>query len=223
MPWPMVHFAIATNISIFDPSPSFLLGSIAPDAIHMRGNIARKEKGVTHLVSDGEFPSIEILKSNCLEYLRINLEVDWKEYILGYFAHIYADIRWTVTIYAEFEREYYGDKKDIRKIYNQEVSQLEFVLFRTEEWAPQSIIRKLQRANAYTISPFVTQNEVNLYRDKKIEWLLDDSNEPKIETAYFIDIKVRDFIINTSNELNGLFNEWGVKEFNEGSNISKHI
>ncbi len=220
MPWPMVHFAIATNVSLLDPSPSFLLGSIAPDAIHMRGNVTRKEKGCTHLVIEDKFPSIEILKRNCLEYLSMNMELEWKEYILGYFAHIYADIRWTETIYAEFEREYQGDKKDIRKIYNQEVSQVEFNLFRAEEWAQQNIIRRLQRANAFTISPFVTENEVSQYRDIKIDWILDESNEPKLKTIYFNEKKVSDFIIYTSNELNGLFNEWGVKHIEEGRNIS---
>ncbi|SFM53359.1 hypothetical protein SAMN03159341_1445 [Paenibacillus sp. 1_12] len=215
MPWPMVHFAIATKVSFFDPSPSFLLGSIAPDAIHMRGNITRKEKGITHLMDEDKFPTIEVLKKECLSYLSImNMELDWKAYILGYFAHIYADIRWTETIYAEFESEYQGDNKEIRKIYNQEVSQVEFNLLRSEEWA-QPIIHRLQHANAYSIEPLVTQNEVSQYRDIKIEWLLDDSNEPKHKNIYFNDDKVRDFIINTSNELNVLFNEWGINQFEE--------
>lgn len=61
--------------------------NIAPDAIHMRGNVTRKEKGVTHLISEDRFPSMEIF-----EYLNMNMELAWKEYILGYFAHIYADI-----------------------------------------------------------------------------------------------------------------------------------
>jgi len=96
MPWPMVHFAIATNISSLDPSPSILLGSIAPDAIHMRGNITRKKGLLPHLINNDKFPSIELLKGNCLEYLSMNMDSDWKEFILGYFAHIYADIRWTI-------------------------------------------------------------------------------------------------------------------------------
>lgn len=209
MPWPMVHFAIATKVYVTDPSPSFLLGSIAPDAIHMRHNVTRKDKGYTHLVSEDKLPSIEIIKKNCLEYLNQNTEVEWKEYILGYFAHLYADLRWTETIYAEFERNYQGDKQDLRNIYNKEVSQIEFNLFKSEEWA-QSVITKLQRAKAFTIEPFITRQEVSQYRDVKIEWLFDDGNEPNINPIYFAAGSVRDFIIKTSNELSELFKDWRV-------------
>ncbi|NOU93256.1 hypothetical protein GC093_08495 [Paenibacillus sp. LMG 31456] len=210
MPWPMVHFAIAAKVASLEPSPSFLLGSIAPDAIHMRDHATRKEKGITHLVSEDKFPSIEILKRECLSYLSLNINLDWKEYILGYFAHIYADIRWTDTLYAEFEREYYGDKNEIRKIYNQEVSQVEFNLLRSEDWA-QKVLKNLQLAHVFADTPFVTQNEVSQYRDVKIEWLLDDRNEPKFKNIYFKEEAVRKFILNTSNELKELFDEWGIK------------
>jgi hypothetical protein len=211
MPWPMVHFAIATKVSLSSPSPNFLLGSIAPDAIHMRVNMTREDKGHTHLVSEDTFPSIEIIKTNCLYYLDKNCETIWKEYILGYFAHIYADLRWTETVYAEFGNNYRGDKKDIRKIYNNEVSQIEFNLLKSEDWA-HSIISELQQSKAFTIEPFVTKTEVSQYRALKLDWLRDDGNEPKIKPIYFTGDIVSNFILKTSNEVSALFNEWGIKE-----------
>ncbi|MGF7050649.1 hypothetical protein J2T13_005199 [Paenibacillus sp. DS2015] len=48
MPWPMVHFAISNILYEDNPTRSLLLGSIAPDAIHVRSQITREEKGVTH-------------------------------------------------------------------------------------------------------------------------------------------------------------------------------
>ena len=42
MPWPMVHFAVASEINS-NPSPEFLLGSLAPDSIHVRSDV-RSEK-----------------------------------------------------------------------------------------------------------------------------------------------------------------------------------
>ena len=209
MPWPMVHFAIAEKVCLSNPSPGFLLGSISPDAIHARAHVTRIEKGATHLMSEGRFPSYETLKTNCVAYVDKNPEPEWKEFVLGYFAHIYADIRWTHTVYADFEKEYSGEEGDIRNTYNLEVSQVEFKLLQSEEWADH-VFTELQKAYAYTIAPFVTQQEVSQYRDIKIAWLQDAGNEPAIETRYFNEDRVKTFIENTSNELTALFHEWGM-------------
>ncbi|MFX3637474.1 MAG: hypothetical protein ACE3L7_02365 [Candidatus Pristimantibacillus sp.] len=50
MPWPMVHFEIARRL-YGDPSPEFLLGSLAPDSIHVRTN-DRVEKNKSHLMKN---------------------------------------------------------------------------------------------------------------------------------------------------------------------------
>jgi len=215
----MVHFAIATIISSSEPSPTFLIGSIAPDAIHVKDKVTRKDKGYTHLISEGRFPSLEILKENCLIYLNRKPEDDWKDFVLGYFAHIYTDIRWTETAYMKFESEYRGNDQDKRKIYNLEVSQVEFELMKSEEWV-QDVINKLQQASAYTIEPFVTQFEVSQYRDLKINWLQDHSNEPMINPNYFTVETVKEFILKTSEEISILFKDWGIEYLKEGKNIS---
>lgn len=204
MPWPMVHFAIAAEISGLNPSPSFLLGSIAPDAVHMRGNVTREDKGKTHLISNGTFPSIDKLKNELLTCLDKRTEPDWKEYVLGYFAHIYADIRWTETLYADFEKKFQGNPEDIRKTYNQEVSQIEFNLLKSEQWAGM-VLRKLRISSAYTMDSWVTDTEVNGYRDVKLEWLQNGRNEPKLQTVYFTDDAVRKFIDSTATEWKELF------------------
>ncbi|MGG4214018.1 hypothetical protein [Paenibacillus sp. FSL L8-0638] len=104
LPWPMVHFAISENLSINDPSPNFLLGSIAPDAIHMRGKVSREEKGVTHLVHNDKLPAKELIMEKCKEYLLKQAGPEWKDFVIGYFSHIYTDLRWTDTVYFDFEK-----------------------------------------------------------------------------------------------------------------------
>lgn len=46
MPWPMVHFAIASEL-ISEPSPELLLGSLAPDSIHVRTNLRTERQKPT--------------------------------------------------------------------------------------------------------------------------------------------------------------------------------
>jgi hypothetical protein len=57
MPLPMVHLKIAVqshSLAERSLTPEFLLGSLAPDAIHMRANTNRDDKNRVHLyVSDG--------------------------------------------------------------------------------------------------------------------------------------------------------------------------
>lgn len=207
MPWPMIHFAIAANSSNLDPSPSFLIGSIAPDAIHMRDHMNRKDKGMTHLVDDDGLPNIEKLTMHCLDYLNMNSDEEWQKFVRGYFAHIYTDARWTDTIYADFKKNYCGDLKDLRCTYNQEVSQMEFQVMRSSKWAAD-VLQKLKQARAFSIAPFVTEEEVRRYRDAKLQWILDETNEPKMETVYFREDTVNHFIMNTSQELIEIFKVW---------------
>ncbi|GGD77996.1 hypothetical protein [Paenibacillus nasutitermitis] len=209
MPWPMVHFAIAEQLYVTDPTPHFLLGSIAPDAIHMREHATREHKGVTHLVCEGKLPSIEQLRNHCLNYWKLNHNNAWKDYILGYFAHLYADLRWTETVYADFDANYQGRNEDKRRLYTKEVSQVEFDYLKAEGW-PHRVIKQLKQAEAFTIEPFVTESEVLQYRDVKIEWLRNDRNEPKISPKYFTKIRVDQFVKSTSDELNQLYKEWAV-------------
>ncbi|AOZ92576.1 hypothetical protein [Paenibacillus crassostreae] len=219
MPWPMVHFAISEILSFGDPSPNLLLGSISPDAIHMRGQISREEKGVTHLVHNGKLPNKELIMERYREYLPKRMEPEWKSFVVGYFSHIYTDLRWTETIYTDFENNYNGDKNEIRKTYNNEVSQVEFYLLRALE-SKDKLLVKLEQAKGYSVDPFLTQLEINQYRDCKINWLEDLNNEPQITPIYFKNDKVMNFIRETAKEFLYLNKEWNIECFEDGRNIS---
>ncbi|WP_230493819.1 hypothetical protein [Paenibacillus polymyxa] len=219
LPWPMVHFAISENLSINDPSPNFLLGSIAPDAIHMRGKVSREEKGVTHLVHNDKLPAKELIMEKCKEYLLKQAGPEWKDFVIGYFSHIYTDLRWTDTVYFDFEKNYRGEKNDVRKTYNLEVSQVEFDLLRSMG-STEKLFTKLLKAKGYTINPYITQLEVNQYRDNKVRWLQDLKNEPHIAPIYFKAEIIKIFVSETSRELKELFKDQSIDYFEGGRNIS---
>jgi len=160
-------------------------------------------------VYEDKFPSMEVLKEKCLYYLSLNDDIDWKDYTLGYFAHIYADIRWTETVYMDFEQEYQGDKDHIRKTYDKESNQVEFDLISREEWV-DDVLSKLQVATAYSIEPLLTQLEIGQYRDIKLHWLRNRENEPQIIPNYLREDVIENFVSRTTSELNDLFIEWGV-------------
>ncbi|MGG1553886.1 zinc dependent phospholipase C family protein [Paenibacillus ferrarius] len=209
MPWPMVHFAIADKVCSGDPCPYFLLGSIAPDAIHAREGTTREDKGRTHFMENGVMPTIDQIGQHAVHYLSSNRMPEWKAFIQGYISHVYTDLRWTETLYAGYEASFHGAAEMRRNTYNREVSQIEFILMRSEAWT-ECVISKLQEVEAIAMPPLIEADEIEAYSNAKIEWLLHASNEPGITPIYFEEEKVRTFISRTSEELHRLFKEWGI-------------
>ncbi|MCR2803631.1 hypothetical protein [Paenibacillus soyae] len=208
MPWPMVHFAIAEQASGGNASPSLLLGSIAPDAIHAREHATRADKRITHLMTEGgDFPTCELLRSELSTCLDQASGCEERQYIHGYFLHIYTDIRWTLDLYSDFEAGFHGTRDAEREAYHKEVSQLEFILLRSGLWS-SSVFDRLVLGKAGFAPSLVKKDEVLRYREMKLEWLRESANEPRIAPDYFTEELVRDFIDRTSEEWRSLLIEW---------------
>lgn len=204
MPWPMVHFEIARRL-YGDPSPEFLLGSLAPDSIHVRTN-DRVEKNKSHFMRpDGDFATNDDLK----EFLNIQTKFDslYLDFILGYVAHIYADRAWTFTVYREFEKQ-----STDKNVYNIDVSKIEFMLSRSTEWF-EELIQKLNKATCYDVGG-LTRQEILTYKDEKIDYLSDPLNEPMNVPGIISLDMVERFIDDVANELKLMFENvsLGAKE-----------
>ncbi|RTE09109.1 hypothetical protein [Paenibacillus whitsoniae] len=154
-------------------------------------------------------PTVAQIGHHAVHYWSRNNSAEWKAFVQGYISHVYADLRWTETLYAEFESSYREDTASMRSTYNREVSQIEFNLMRSEAWT-ERVIAKLQEVEAFAMPPLIEADEIEAYSNAKIEWLLNASNEPGITPIYFEEEKVRTFISYTSEELHRLFKEWGI-------------
>lgn len=73
-------------------------------------------------------------------------------------------------------------------------------------------MNKLKDSEGHSISLFVEKSEVEQYRTLKLEWLLDERNEPKVELVYFTLDKVETFIQDTAAELRTLFVPSGIHD-----------
>ncbi|WP_046213579.1 hypothetical protein [Paenibacillus wulumuqiensis] len=210
MPWPMVHFAVSNQLHSGKPTPQLLLGSIAPDALHARGQTTREEKGLTHLVQNDRLASAALIMKTLQQYIDQHPEREWTDFIVGYFTHIYTDARWTHGLYEQFSSNYSGE--DRRYAYHQEAAQIEFELQRSLRLQDgDDPVRLLLQAKAYAVEPFVTEMEVNRYREMKIEWLNDPRNEPHIAPDYFTVEQVDQFVQATASEIQELFRKYGLE------------
>jgi hypothetical protein len=120
MPYVMTHLIIADNVSkIFARNvrnmPQFILGNIAPDAVHNRANYISDYKKDSHLcVGDQEWGKItnnDDWKNNVINFLRIHKNAENRDFILGYCCHLLSDICQNVTLFMPFKQKY-GDEVD---------------------------------------------------------------------------------------------------------------
>lgn len=208
MPWPMVHFAVAAEI-ISHPSPSLLLGSLAPDSIHVRTNI-RSEKAKTHLMAvEHEFPTDvdfqQVIESN---RQRMKQDPQFSQYLCGYIAHIYTDREWTYHIYPPYEADPNG-----RSVYTHDVKKLEFRILREYVGAP-AWLDQLITAKAYEFGGLTAQ-EVYEYRGEKLDFFMNRDNEPADDLHIVTIDSISSFIQKTASDLSTMFKEWDVYEHME--------
>jgi len=116
MPLPMVHLAVAVQMHRLEgsaPSPDFLLGSIAPDAIHMHPDSGRDDKRRVHLaeIHDPHHERARLLlaqhgsdRSSAMGFAE------------GYVAHLLTDYLWFETEKHRVGRLRFGHRFGIRRV-----------------------------------------------------------------------------------------------------------
>ncbi|NUU79826.1 hypothetical protein [Paenibacillus xylanilyticus] len=214
MPWPMVHFAIASEF-ISNPSPEFLLGSLAPDSIHVRSNV-RSEKAKTHLmIEEGRFATDEELRA-FVESNRLQAEHDpaFLQYLCGYIAHVYTDRVWTFNIYPAYE-----EHTDGRSIYTHDVTKLEFMILRNHSGA-YDLLNKLGTGKAYDLGGLL-ELEVYQYREEKVDFLNNPAHEPLGDLRILSMEVLEGFIHATAKELKQLLAGWIDQIENRGEPLWK--
>lgn len=199
----MVHFLVASGL-LSKPSSEFLLGSIAPDSIHVRTN-ERIEKAKTHLLrEEGKFPTDEDLKEffEHNKYLAFN-DLRFMQYLCGYIAHVYADRVWTFDIYPAYELH-----PNSRRIYTQDVTKFEFLIYRNK---PETIelVSRFEAGKAFELGGLFEQ-EVYHYREEKIRFINNGENEPISEPSILTMNKLEEFINTAVLGLRKIFIEWDV-------------
>jgi len=201
----MVHFAIASEL-ISEPSPELLLGSLAPDSIHVRTNL-RTEKAKTHLMPEaGRFATDEELKDFFETQKKLAYsDPKFLQYLCGYIAHIYTDRVWTFDIYPAYEVHPNG-----RSVYTQDVTKLEFMILRNWNRA-NDWLNELNVGRAFDLGGLL-ESQVYQYRGEKIEFLANPDNEPLGDLNMLSMEAMEEFIHKTALALKELYTEWNVYE-----------
>lgn len=170
MPLPMVHLGVARKFAVdtfLIDCPKFYLGSISPDAVHMRDNLSKDDKTLSHLrVADDRW------LENVLDFLKLNKDSADFNFFIGYGIHILTDIIWHDTLYAQFKSLYHEDPapvEDIRAAYYNDTDKLDFELFKICKWR-ENIWQLLSEAEGVDLQCVLNAAEINDWNRRTLHW-----------------------------------------------------
>lgn len=211
MPLPMVHLAIAVHAHALANrplTPVFVLGSLAPDAIHMRENTNREDKARVHLQiwHVGEPEALERIQ-NLVDEHRAG-EQGQDAFVEGYAAHLMTDYWWLQGIARPFFNGLPPDTPaaERRELYYRETDQVDFNLYRRSPWQPV-VWRMLAEAFAPGFSPYLEADEIDRWRERTLNWFEKLKQEPRIVPQIITDKVVGEFIIATAQRLKPFLQE----------------
>jgi len=181
MPLPMVHFGVSHNLtSMLKPRDIslFYLGSIAPDAVHVRENFTREDKNISHLYN----ADMEIWKKNAVNFIT----KDNDGFYVGYGIHILTDIYWSETVFSMFKVRYSEDKtpiQDEQRAYYNDTDQLDFELRDKWDYSNEVWDYLLNCKSVDTNSP-VSPIEVDLWKEQVLHWFDKGESKHKNQIKY---------------------------------------
>lgn len=202
MPYPMVHFAVSYRMAELlgaELSPAFLLGSIAPDSIHMREGTGKSDKAVTHLklMPRNEVPPdlnvLDFLKSFIVSHCKEN-DTQQAHFIQGYVSHILTDLYWLDTMFDEFKQtvEPVLGKSGRIELYKKECDQGDYELFVQCAWRPMAW-SLLQEAQAYEVRGLLSAEEVGKWRERVLGVYGIIAAKPQFEPQYMTAERLTEF------------------------------
>ena len=177
MSYTMTHIYIAENVSkhvkgITD-YPTYMLGSVAPDAVHAREDYTPTLKEKSHLFTEGlhwgkvgTLEQAEAWESSIREYyLSHKGSVDYN-FLLGYTVHLYSDVYSSMNFFAPFVRAAGEDLAAVKERFVHENFCYNYYLY--EEYVKSTDLRSLLTAGKpVTLEGVISADDIK----KRVELL----------------------------------------------------
>jgi hypothetical protein len=206
----MVHLAVAIELSglkNLSPSPDFLLGCIAPDAIHMRPGFQPSDKPVVHLWDSAD-PGHERVRRLLLQQTG-SAQPGFAE---GYAIHLLTDRLWFETAISPFQKCLPEglSPQERRALYYQETDQNDFDLYHQSPWRAE-VWQKLEASQPQDFAGLLSADEIARWRDRNLHWFGELKAEPGITPKYITRQVVTAFILQAARDIDRIFQDWGVR------------
>ena len=170
MPDQMMHLAIAhkliKKLDINDEG-AFYLGSIAPDAVHVRTDSTRAEKSAYHFHADTKID----WTSNAQEFIHRYVPNSDNAFYMGYASHILVDIVWAYGPFKEFNIRHASDTSPLLpadKAYYYDLRRIDYDVFKGFHDI-KSVFNMLMNANPFPVAGGSTIIETQSWKKKVID------------------------------------------------------
>lgn len=169
MALPMVHLetaAFARERLAIQNLPSYYLGAIAPDGVHMLEGYTSEAKSRSHLGTRGG--GTEPVAG----FLGRLSEFSNRDYALGYAVHVLTDIQWKGSVYAEFRRRYQADPAPLlerSKAYYSDMDQIDLELYGAWE-ERKAVWQALELAQACELPGILPKRAAELWNRRTLDW-----------------------------------------------------
>lgn len=190
MPCQMVHLCVAkklidTGFPINNVA-MFCLGTISPDAIHMRQGADRQSKMAVHLLPFGK------TRDNMEDSTYIKIVNDFistnkcktnKDFLFGYAVHILADIHWHSTTWRKFEDEYKKSRapaEDWRKAYYNDTDIVDYILYKESPWR-KNLWQDMQNLEYFDFPDILLAQEIKLWNERTLNFYDNPENQYKFK------------------------------------------
>ena len=196
----MMHLLIADKIyteksSSIHSYGEFLLGSIAPDAIHAKENWTRGLKNISHYRFYGQ---------NQISYFDTFIDEyhtsESMDFVVGYLVHLLSDMIWLRSIRRPFEDRFLkapSPNMSMNEAYYADCDQIEQLMF----WEKNAsrIIEAITKSKAYSLEGLIDAENVIIWREKLISDY-DGKTKSLPHTIYISEQQIRDYITNCARE-----------------------
>lgn len=174
MPLPMVHLLLAEKIGEDlgkEPDAAFLLGSIAPDAIHMRPGTNRHDKHVTHFFRGKQWDKSEVAWHWALVAQKLKegtfATPQERSFAEGYCIHTLLDMVWIEQVFNVLAMTLRAGSigfEDIRTKYYAETNACDAGIYQKCSWK-QAVRQQLVSVMPLGFEQLLTAPEVGLWRN----------------------------------------------------------
>ena len=194
MAHPIMHLLIADKIysnksSNIQSYGDFLLGSIAPDAVHEKEDYTREIKDISHYRFD---------KNSDISHFDTFMEAyathENCDFVLGYLVHLLSDMLWYHMVRVPFKEDFLSapsQNMSKNQAYYADCEQITQVLF--EEKNVARIIEGLGESSAFTLEGLGDADDVEAWRDKQIR-AYQGRKQMAANTQYISEQHVRGYI-----------------------------
>ncbi len=170
MSYTMTHIYIAENVAKhikgISDFPTYIVGSIAPDAVHARDNYNPTHKEKSHLFTEGlrwgrieNMSQVKSWKKSIADYYHAHKkDVDFN-FLLGYTVHLFSDVYSSMNFYAPIVLAAGGDVEKIKPKFLKENFGYNYYLY-LKYSSDKDLRGLLDAGNAVTLSGVIGKEDI---------------------------------------------------------------